>query len=56
VFSVDFRSDTGHCASFQRDGEGASFYAGRYVALIDLAPHNLRRIDGWTPPAGLGVL
>jgi hypothetical protein len=56
VFSVDFRSDTGHCASFQRDGAGASFYAGRYVELIDLAPHNLRRIDGWTAPAGLGVL
>ena len=50
VTSVDFRSDTGACASFQRDRMEASFYAGRYVELVELNPTNLRTIDGWDMP------
>jgi ribosomal protein S27E len=53
VHSVDFRSDTGDCASFQRDNGEASFYEGRYVELADLRPKNLRLIDGWAMPAVL---
>lgn len=53
VYSVDFRSDTGDCASFQRDQGEPSFYDGRYVELADLRPKNLRVIDGWTMPAVL---
>jgi Domain of unknown function (DUF4178) len=50
VDSVDFRSDSGACASFQRDSTGSSFYAGLYVELSDLNPNNLRVIDGWELP------
>jgi hypothetical protein len=50
VYSVDFRSDTGDCASFQRDRMESSFYMGRYVELSDLSPTNLRVIEGWDLP------
>ncbi len=55
VYSVDFRSDSGHCASFQRDNGEATVYDGRYVALTDLRLKYLREIDGWTIPAMLRV-
>jgi hypothetical protein len=51
IHSVDLRSDSGRCASLQRDGEEASFYEGRYVTLAELAPVGLRRIEGWAAPA-----
>lgn len=51
IYSVDFRSETGHCASLQREEGGASFYDGRYVTLAELAPRNLRAIEGWPMPA-----
>jgi Domain of unknown function (DUF4178) len=50
VFSVDFRSATGACASFQRDRNETSFYEGRYVDLFELNPANLRTIEGWDMP------
>jgi hypothetical protein len=51
IFSVDFRSPSGRCASLQRDGETADFYDGRYVSLAELNPSNLRALEGWTVPA-----
>ena len=51
IFSVDFRSASGRCASFQRDGEEATFYDGRYVTLAELNPSNLRELEGWKVPA-----
>ena len=51
IYSVDFRSPSGRCATLQRDGSEASFYVGRYVSLAELKPANLRRIEGWTVPA-----
>jgi hypothetical protein len=51
VYSVDFRSESGRCATLQRDGEEANFYLGRYVSLAELAPQGLRSIEGWSLPA-----
>ncbi len=51
IESIDFRSTTSACASFQRDEEGASFYIGDALSLSDLNLKNLRTIDGWTVPA-----
>jgi hypothetical protein len=51
IFSVDFRSPTGRCASLQRNGDSADFYDGRYVTLAELNPTNLRELDGWAVPA-----
>lgn len=51
VKSVDFRSNTGACASFQHDGTVASLYTGRYVTLAELKPQDLRPLDGWTIPS-----
>ncbi|WP_380875251.1 hypothetical protein ACFB49_03910 [Sphingomonas sp. DBB INV C78] len=51
VYSVDLRSPGGECASFQRDGEEASFYVGRYVSLGEIRATNLRAIEGWAMPA-----
>ena len=51
IESIDFRSTTSACASFQRDEEGASFYTGDALSLSDLNLKNLRAIDGWTVPA-----
>lgn len=51
VRSVDFRSNSGAAATFQRDGEESSFYVGRYVTLAELQPQGLRAIDGWAIPA-----
>jgi ribosomal protein S27E len=51
IFSVDFRSASGRCASLQRDGATADFYDGRYVTLAELKPTNLRDLEGWTAPA-----
>lgn len=50
IESVDFRSSGTECASFQRDGDGASFYTGKVVSLGDLRMHNLRAIEGWVMP------
>ena len=51
IYSIDFRSKDGRCATLQRDGTEASFYAGRYVTLAELAPRGLRPIHGWKMPA-----
>jgi hypothetical protein len=51
IFSVDFRSVSGRCASLQRDGKEADFYDGRYVTLEELAPSYLRELEGWQTPA-----
>ena len=51
--SVDFKSPGGAALSVQRDAKGVSAYAGRYVTLRELAPKNLRPIEGWSLPAGL---
>ena len=51
IFSVDFRSASGRCASLQRDGEQADFYDGRYVTLAELNPSNLRELEGWRLPS-----
>lgn len=50
VFSVDFRSRSGRCATLQREGGLSSFYDGRYVTLDELAPRGLRAIEGWPMP------
>lgn len=51
IYSVDFRSFSGRCATLQRDGEEATFYLGRYVTLDELQPRGLRRIEGWPLPS-----
>jgi hypothetical protein len=50
IYSVDLRSESGAAASLQRDGEEASLYVGRYVSLAELAPRDLRAIEGWALP------
>ena len=50
IFSVDFRTDSGRCASLQRDGKETDFYDGRYVTLEELAPSGLRALEGWPLP------
>ncbi len=51
IYSVDFRSGSGRCASLQREGDLPTFYDGRYVTLSELAPRGLRAIEGWPMPA-----
>ena len=50
IFSVDFRSESGRCASLQREDKIPTFYDGRYVTLAELAPRGLRAIEGWPMP------
>lgn len=50
VHSVDLRGPSGAAATIQRDAQDTSFYAGRYVTLAELAPRDLRAIDGWPLP------
>lgn len=50
IYSVDLRAPSGNCASVQRDGDSVNFYIGRYVTLAELAPRNLRAIEGWAAP------
>lgn len=51
IFSVDFRSPSGVCASLQREDGMPSLYYGRYVTLGELEPRNLRAFEGWPMPA-----
>ena len=51
--NVDFRSAQGGALSLQRDGQGASAWLGRYVALDELKPVGLRKIAGWDIPKAL---
>lgn len=51
--SVDFRSPTGDALSVQRDEAGATAWLGDYLELHQLAPANLRAIEGWSIPAAL---
>jgi hypothetical protein len=51
IYSVDFRSPSGRCASLQQEEGSAGFYDGRYVTLAELAPQNLRDLEGWPRPA-----
>lgn len=53
ITSIDFRSPDGAALSLQRDESGSSAWLGEYLELGQLAPANLRTIDGWTIPAGL---
>ncbi len=51
--SVDFRSPTGDALSLQRDETGATAWLGDFLELQQLAPGNLRAIEGWSIPAAL---
>ncbi len=51
INSIDFRSTTSACASFQRDEDGSSFYTGDAMSPSDLQLKNLRVINGWKIPA-----
>lgn len=51
--SIDFRSEDGGSLSVQRDANMISAYEGAYIALPDLSPRNLRRIEGWAMPDAL---
>lgn len=50
VTSLDMNSPSGKAISLQRDARGMQVWAGRYVALAELRPANLRKIDGWPMP------
>ena len=50
AISVDLLRDAGRCASVQMEGAAISAYTGRYVALAEIAPRNLREIEGWPMP------
>jgi len=50
ALSVDLLRGDGRCASVQREGDAISVYTGRYVTLAELAPRNLRAIEGWAMP------
>ncbi|SFR84632.1 DUF4178 domain-containing protein [Sphingomonas jatrophae] len=51
MFSVDLIGHDGRCASVQiEDIDKPAVYLGRYVALADLKPRNLRTIEGWPVP------
>lgn len=51
--SIDCRAPSGAVLSLQRDEEGASAWVGESLDLFELAPKNLRAIEGWAIPAGL---
>lgn len=51
ITSVDFRSPDGAALSLQRGTDGASAWLGEYLELGQLAPANLRAIEGWAIPA-----
>lgn len=53
ITSVDFRSPGGAALSLQREADGASAWLGEYLELGQLAPANLRAIEGWAIPAEL---
>jgi hypothetical protein len=53
MVSVDFKAKAGQSLSVQRDAQGTSAYAGRYVELAELKPKNLRLVEGWTLPDAL---
>ncbi|MEG3182393.1 DUF4178 domain-containing protein [Sphingomonas sp. LT1P40] len=50
VYSVDLKAPDGSCATLQRDRTESTFYVGRYVTLAELAPKDMRAIEGWTLP------
>ncbi len=50
VFGVDLANGSGGRASIQKHGDIVTAWRGSAVALRDLAPRGLRRIDGWQPP------
>lgn len=51
ITSVDFRSPGGAALSLQREADGVSAWLGEYLELGQLAPANLRAIEGWAIPA-----
>jgi hypothetical protein len=53
ITSVDFRSPDGSALSLQREADGTSAWLGEYLELGQLAPANLRAIEGWTIPADM---
>ncbi len=50
LFNIDLASAAGRVASLQRHGDTITAWVGRGVALRDLAPKKLRRLDGWQAP------
>ena len=53
LLCVDFRSTSGGALSLQRDAEGPSAWLGKALDLAELAPANLRALEGWTIPAAM---
>lgn len=53
MLSIDFRGTNGGAISLQRDSDGASAWFGAALELAQLAPKNLRPLDGWAIPADL---
>lgn len=51
--NVDLRSPRGAVLSVQRDEAGTMVWAGQSVALAQMAPRNLRQLDGWSLPPAL---
>ena len=51
ITSVDFRNPGGAALSLQREADGVSAWLGEYLELGQLAPANLRAIEGWAIPA-----
>ena len=49
--SIDLRTDDGRAMTYQSDANGTSYWIGRYNHLSELAPSNLRAMDGWKIPA-----
>lgn len=53
ITSVDFRSPDGAALSLQREADATSAWLGEYLELGQLAPANLRAIEGWAIPADM---
>lgn len=48
--SLDLRSADGRVLTWQSDSASSGCWAGRYRRLAELAPANLRRLEGWARP------
>ena len=50
LFSVDLANGAGGVASVQKHGPDVTAWTGRAVTLQELAPRNLRDLEGWPLP------
>jgi hypothetical protein len=50
LFGVDLANGSGGRASLQKHGDAVTAWIGSAIALRDLQPKGLRRIDGWQLP------